>query len=29
MAFLTLSDVKKEYHTGSVTVPALKTFHLI
>ena len=24
MAFLTLSDVKKEYHTGSVTVPALE-----
>ena len=23
MAFLSLSDVKKEYHTGSVTVPAL------
>ena len=24
MAFLSLSDVKKEYHTGSVTVPALE-----
>lgn len=24
MAFLTLSDVKKEYYTGSVTVPALE-----